>query len=145
MILNDMKVIRLKFFEGDNSSENTVTLEFDENFEGFVVAEGGVRVISQEVNSISFYSSSLTAQLCAVDDDFAAYRNARNGVLDTRAWTTLLRGSDLGIARSLIKEGEPIPGSEAVAGHDMFVTKVTSIRFSNRAVAALDNFFMNSL
>lgn len=139
-----MKVIRLKFFEGDNSSENTVTLEFDEKFQGFITQEG-VRVISNEVNTISFYSSSLTAQLCAVDDDFAAYRNARNGVLDTRAWTTLLRGSDLGISRTLIKEGEAIPGSESLAGHDMFVTKVTSIRFSNRAVAALDNFFMNSL
>ena len=85
---------RVQVFESENGSN--VNLVFNEQIDGFerrVDANGAIDFAEAKVSTVSIGRSALTAQLCEVCDDIAAYRGSIDHAFGQKEFGILLRGT----------------------------------------------------
>lgn len=138
-----VKIQGVQLFVGDNFADSkwfsNVRLTLNKPIDGFMQDEDGA-IVQGEVQEISLGLSKLTKQLCQCNDDILFYRSIAGRSFDQKDLTMLLLLSTLTIERTLVKEGEVIPGdaNENVATRDLYLTEITGIQLSARGAAWLE-------
>ncbi|AXF52170.1 MAG: hypothetical protein [crAssphage sp. isolate ctcc615] len=126
-----VKAVRM-FINEDNA---TVTLTLDKAVKGFKRTDAGT-FEEAETDTISFFRSALTAQLCDVNDDIALFRSMSEHAFGQREFGAILFGAKLTLEREFKAAGEVV-GERAIQ-RDCYITTITGITLSAKAVAALD-------
>ncbi len=128
---------RVQVFENENGCN--VNLVFNEKIAGFervVDDNGAVDYVEGEVDHISIGRSTLTAQLCDLDDDIALYRGAV-GTFGQKELTIVLFKAVLTIERTLHTAGEVYGqdenGADLAYQRDCYTTEVVGVKLSAKA------------
>ena len=82
----------IRVFENENSA--SVQLTLDKEVEGYKQDENGVFVKGM-TKQVSFFRSTLTAQLCDANDDIALYRACQERALGQRQFALILFNAKL--------------------------------------------------
>lgn len=127
----------VKVFVDENSA--SVQLTLDNAIKGFARDEDG-NFTETDVKTISMHRSKLTAQLCEASDDIAMYRATLDHSFGQKEFGVILFNAKLTLNRQRIAAGELIgEGDDAVAAErDCFITDVTKVTLSDRAIRQLD-------
>lgn len=127
----------VKVFVDENSA--SVQLTLDKAIKGFARDEDG-NFTETNVKTISMHRSKLTAQLCEASDDIAMYRATLDHSFGQKEFGVILFNAKLTINRQHVAAGELIgEGDDAVAAErDCYLTDVTKVELSNRAIRQLD-------
>ena len=90
-----------------------------------------------KVSTVSIGRSALTAQLCEVCDDIAAYRGSIDHAFGQKEFGILLRGAALTLDRTLHTAGEVYGqdenGADLAYQRDCYTTEVVGIKLSEKA------------
>ena len=134
----------VKVFVDEKSA--SVQLTFDKAIKGFVydrdtkgkVIEGTLH--EEDVKTISIPRSKLTAQLCEASDDIAMYRATLDHAFGQKEFGVILFNAQITLNRQRVAAGEVIgEGDDAVAAErDCYLTDVTKVKLSDRALRQLD-------
>lgn len=134
---------RVQVFESENGSN--VNLVFNEQIDGFerqVDANGAIDFAEAKVSSVSIGRSALTAQLCDVCDDIAAYRGSIDHAFVQKEFGILLRGAALTLERSLHNAGEVYGqdenGTDLAYQRDCYTTEVVGVKLSAWSMDKID-------
>ena len=135
---------RVQVFESENGCN--VNLVFNEQIDGFerrVDANGAIDFAEAKVSSVSIGRSALTAQLCDVCDDIAAYRGSIDHAFGQKEFGILLRGAALTLERTLHNAGEVYGqdenGTDLAYQRDCYTTEVVGVKLSDKSLELLDN------
>ena len=132
-----LTVKRVQTIETDDSFVS-VNLTFDKSIPGFVRDENG-SYVEANVDHISFSRSSITKQLCALNDLVATYRDASEGAFNRKQLSIILHGAKLTIKRTLHAAGEVIEGREDALERDQWFTDIIGVSISKTAATLLLN------
>ena len=134
---------RVQVFESENGSN--VNLVFNEQIDGFerrVDANGAIDFAEAKVSSVSIGRSALTAQLCEVCDDIAAYRGSIDHAFGQKEFGIILRGAALTLERTLHTAGEVYgqdeDGTDLAYSRDCYTTSVIDVKLSKKAEERLN-------
>lgn len=127
----------VKVFVDENSA--SVQLTLDKAIKGFA-RDDEDNFAETDVKTISMHRSKLTAQLCEASDDIAMYRATLDHSFGTKDFGVILFNAKLTLNRQRIAAGEMIgEGDNAVAAErDCYLTDVTKVELSDRAIRQLD-------
>ena len=127
----------VKVFVDEKSASVQLTLE--KAIKGFTRDANG-NYVEADVKTISIHRSKLTAQLCDVSDDIAMYRATLDHAFGQKEFGVILFNAQLTLNRQLVVAGEVIgEGDDAVtAERDCYLTDVTKVKLSDRALRELD-------
>lgn len=127
----------VKVFVDENSA--SVELTLDKAIKGFA-RDDEDNFAETDVKTISMYRSKLTAQLCEASDDIAMYRATLDHPFGQKDFGVILFNAKLTLNRQRIAAGEMIgEGDNAVAAErDCYLTDVTKVELSDRAIRQLD-------
>lgn len=122
----------------DEKSAN-VQLTFEKTIKGFTKDADG-NFVETDVKTISINRSKLTAQLCDASDDIAMYRATLDHAFGQKEFGVILFNAQLTLNRTRVAAGEVIgEGDDAVAAErDCYLTDVTKVKLSERALEQLD-------
>ena len=134
---------RVQVFESENGCN--VNLVFNEQIDGFerrVDANGAIDFAEAKVSSVSIGRSALTAQLCDVCDDIAAYRGIVDHAFGQKEFGILLRGAALTLERTLHNAGEVYGqdenGTDLAYQRDCYTTEVVGVKLSAWSIDKID-------
>jgi len=134
---------RVQVFESENGCN--VNLVFNEQIDGFervVDANGAIDFVEAKVSSVSIGRSALTAQLCDVCDDIAAYRGSIDHAFGQKEFGILLRNAALTLERNLHNAGEVYGqdenGADLAYSRDCYTTEVVGVKLSPWALDKID-------
>lgn len=134
---------RVQVFESENGCN--VNLVFNEAIKGFerqVDANGAIDFVEADVHSVSIGRSALTAQLCEVCDDIAAYRGSIDHAFGQKEFGILLRGAALTLDRTLHNAGEVYGqdenGTDLAYQRDCYTTEVVGVKLSAWSTDKID-------
>lgn len=134
---------RVQVFESENGCN--VNLVFNEQIDGFervVDANGAVDFVEAKVSSVSIGRSALTAQLCDVCDDIAAYRGSIDHSFGQKEFGILLRSAAITLERNLHNAGEVYGqdenGTDLAYQRDCYTTEVVGVKLSPWALDKID-------
>ena len=127
----------VKVFVDEKSASVQLTLE--KAIKGFTRDADG-NYVEADVKTISIHRSKLTAQLCDISDDIAMYRATLDHAFGQKEFGVILFNAQLTLNRQLVVAGEVIgEGDDAVtAERDCYLTDVTKVKLSDRALRELD-------
>ena len=127
----------VKVFVDEKSA--SVQLTLDKAIKGFARNADGT-FAKADVNTISIHRSKLTAQLCDASDDIAMYRATLDHSFGQKEFGVILFKAQLILKRQIIAAGEVIGvGDDAfVAERDCYLTDVTKVKLSEKALRELD-------
>lgn len=135
---------RVQVFESENGSN--VNLVFNEQIDGFerrVDANGAIDFAEAKVSTVSIGRSALTAQLCEVCDDIAAYRGSIDHAFGQKEFGILLRGAALTLDRVLHTAGEVYGqdenGADLAYTRDCYTTEVVGVKLSAWSAQKIDD------
>lgn len=122
----------------DEKSAN-VQLTFDKTIKGFV-KNADDTYTETDVKTVSIPRSKLTAQLCEASDDIAMYRATLEHAFGQKEFGVILFHAQITLNRQRIAVGEMIgKGDDAIAAeHDCYLTDVTKVKLSDRAIDQID-------
>ena len=117
----------------------SVQLTFEKAIKGFAKDADG-NYVETDVKTISIHRSKLTAQLCECSDDIAMYRATLDHAFGQKEFGVILFNAQLTLNRQRVVAGEVIgEGDDAIAAErDCYLTDVTKIKLSDRAIDQLD-------
>lgn len=123
-----------------NEFSSSVQLTLAEPIKGFKQDDDG-NFVEEDVKQISLPRSKFTAQLCEASDDIAMYRATLDHALGQKEFGVILFNAKLQLQRERKAAGEvyTINGEEQVAERDCYLTDVTGVQLSDRAIRAIDN------
>lgn len=130
----------VKVFETEDFAN--VNINIDKTVKGFAydrdakgkAIEGTLH--ETDVDTISFSRSTLTRQLCDLNDDVALYRATRDRAFGQKEFGIILFGAKLTINRELKAAGEEVNGK--ALERDCYITTIVGVSLSERAVRQLD-------
>ena len=127
----------VKVFVDEKSASVQFTLE--KPIKGFVRNADGTYT-EGDVKTISIHRSKLTAQLCEISDSIAMYRATLDHSFGQKEFGVILFNAQLTLNRQRVAAGEVIgEGDDAiVAERDCYLTDVTKVKLSDRALDQLD-------
>lgn len=131
------KVKGIKVHESENVT--SVELTFDKEFEGYEADENGVYVKSM-VNTISFYRSALTAQLCDLNDDIAMMYCLIGKPFGQADFCRILFGATLklGLTEHLKGDVVKVNGEERTIERDCMFKDVLDVTLTSEAKARIE-------
>ena len=139
-----VNLTRVQVFESENGSN--VNLVFNEAIKGFerqVDNNGVIDFVEADVHSVSMGRSALTAQLCEVSDDIAAYRGCIDHAFGQKEFGILLRGAALTLERTLHTAGEVYGqdenGTDLAYQRDCYTTEIVGCKLSVWSTAKIDD------
>ena len=132
-----VRIKGVKVFVDEKSASVHLTLE--KAIKGFAKDADG-NYVETDVKTISFHRSKLTAQLCECSDDIAMYRATLDHAFGQKEFGVILFNAQLTLNRQRVAAGEVIgEGDDAIAAErDCYLTDVTKIKLSDRAIDQLD-------
>ena len=132
-----VRIKGVKVFVDEKSASVQLTLE--EAIKGFAKDADG-NYVETDVKTISIHRSKLTAQLCECSDDIAMYRATLDHAFGQKEFGVILFNAQLTLNRQRVAAGEVIgEGDDAIAAErDCYLTDVTKIKLSDRAIDQLD-------
>lgn len=130
----------IKVFDNENAA--SVQLVLDKEVEGYKQDENGVFVKGM-TNTVSFFRSALTAQLCAANDDIALFRAMSGGALNQAQFALILFNAKLKLDIVEHKQGEEVSvgDTKRVLERDCIFTDVKDVTLDAKAQARLDKAF----
>ena len=135
---------RVQVFENEEFAN--VNLVFNEAIKGFerkIDANDVVDYVESDVNYVSIGRSALTAQLCEVCDDIAAYRGIIDHAFGQKEFGILLRGAALTLDRVLHTAGEVYGqdenGADLAYTRDCYTTEVVGVKLSAWSAQKIDD------
>lgn len=134
---------RVQVFENENSSN--VNLVFNEQIAGFErkVDNGVIDFVEAQVSTVSIGRSALTAQLCEVSDDIAAYRGSIDHAFGQKEFGIILRNAALTLERTLHTAGEVYGqdenGADLAYTRDCYTTEVVGVKLSQWSANKIDD------
>lgn len=134
----------VKVFVDENSA--SVQLTLDKAIKGFACdrdAKGKAikeTLHEDDVKTISFHRSKLTAQLCDASDDIAMYRATLDHAFGQKEFGVILFNAKLKLNRDLKAAGEVVGEGDAAYAveRDCYITDVVGVTLSDRAIRQLD-------
>lgn len=130
----------------DNLTYDDFNLILNENVPGMLKPNKEVEeYVIGEKKSIKYKSKrALVAQLCDISDDFATYRSAI-GNCPTASLALGLHGAVISFTTTYYVAGDMIPsatedGESKEAQHDLFVFKLTKVKFNDTFQEMLSTF-----
>lgn len=123
----------VRVFVKENNA--TVTLVLDKAIKGFKRTDAGT-FEEAETYTITFLRNALITQLCDVNDDIALFKVMSEHAFGQREFGAILFGAELTFERELKTAGEVV-GERAIQ-RDCYITSITGITLSAKAVAALN-------
>lgn len=134
------KVKGIRVFETENSS--SVKLTLDKEVEGYQQDENGV-FVKGLTKQVSFFRSTLTAQLCDANDDIALYRACQERALNQHQLAMILFNANLKLNITEHSAGEvlDVNGEERVIERDCIFVEVVDIELTPRAIQCLNDSF----
>lgn len=130
-----LTVKRVQVIDTDDNFVS-VNLQFDKAIPGFIKQEDG-SYAEANVDHISFSRSSITRQLCSLNDLIATYRDACEGAFNRKQLSIILHGAKLTIKRTLHAAGEVIDGREDALERDQWFTDIVGVSVSKTAASLL--------
>ena len=132
-----VKIKGVKVFVDEKSA--SVQLTLDKAIKGFAKDADG-NYVETDVKTISIHRSKLTAQLCECSDDIAMYRATLDHAFGQKEFGVILFNAQLTLNRQRVAAGEVVgEGDDAIAAErDCYLTDVTKIKLSDRAIDQLD-------
>ena len=132
-----VRIKGVKVFVDEKSASVQLTLE--KAIKGFAKDADG-NYVETDVKTISIHRSKLTAQLCECSDDIAMYRATLDHAFGQKEFGVILFNAQLTLNRQRVAAGEVIgEGDDAIAAErDCYLTDVTKIKLSDRAIDQLD-------
>ena len=132
-----VKIKGVKVFVDEKSASVQFTLE--KAIKGFAKDADG-NYVETDVKTISIHRSKLTAQLCECSDDIAMYRATLDHAFGQKEFGVILFNAQLTLNRQRVAAGEVVgEGDDAIAAErDCYLTDVTKIKLSDRAIDQLD-------
>ena len=134
---------RVQVFESENGCN--VNLVFNESIKGYqrnVDSNGEVEYVEGDVNYISIGRSTLTAQLCDLNDDIALYRCCLTHAFGQKELAIILHGAVLTLERTLHTAGEVYGqdenGTDLAYQRDCYTTEIIGIKLGAKAQTLLD-------
>lgn len=123
-----------------NEDSASVALTIDTPIPGFKLNRDKNVIEEANVDTISFSRGSLTRQLCDLSDDIALYRSSRGQSFGQKEFGVILFGAKLTITRELKAAGEVIGEGDSayVVERDCYITTITNVKLSDRAIRQLD-------
>ena len=117
----------------------SVQLTLENAIKGFAKDADG-NYVETDVKTISIHRSKLTAQLCECSDDIAMYRATLDHAFGQKEFGVILFNAQITLNRQCVAAGEVIgEGDDAIAAErDCYLTDVTKIKLSDRAIDQLD-------
>ena len=127
----------VKVFVDEKSA--SVQFTFDKAIKGFIRNADGTYT-EGDVKTISIHRSKLTAQLCEASDDIAMYRATLDHAFGQKEFGVILFNAQLTLNRQRVAAGEVIGEDDdaIVAERDCYLTDVTKVKLSDRALDQLD-------
>ena len=125
----------VKVFENEEFANVSLTLT--EPIKGFRLNHDTGAMEEADVDTISLSRSALTRQLCDCNDDIALFRATCERAFNQHQFGIILFRAKLTIERELKTHGEEVNGKPLE--RDCYITTVTGIALSERAIRALDN------
>ena len=127
----------VKVFVDEKSA--SVQFTFDKAIKGFIRNADGTYT-EGDVKTISIHRSKLTAQLCEASDDIAMYRATLDHAFGQKEFGVILFNAQLTLNRQRVPAGEVIGEDDdaIVAERDCYLTDVTKVKLSDRALDQLD-------
>ena len=132
-----LTVKRVQTIETDDSFVS-VNITFDKSIPGFIRDDDG-SYVEANVDHISFSRTSITRQLCALNDLIATYRDASEGAFNRKQLSIILHGAKLTIKRTLHAAGEVIEGREEPLERDQWFSDIVGVSVSKTAATLLLN------
>lgn len=134
----------VKVFVDENSA--SVELRLDKSIKGFACdrdAKGKAidgTLHEDNVKTISFHRSKLTAQLCDASDDIAMYRATLDHAFGQKEFGVILFNAKLKLNRERKVAGEVVGESDDARAveRDCYITDVVGVTLSDRAIRQLD-------
>ena len=128
----------VKVFVDQKSAD--VQFTFEKPIKGFLQNEDGTYT-ETDVKTISIPRSKLTAQLCEASDEIAMYRATLEHPFGQKEFGVITFNAQLTLNRTRVAAGELIgEGDDAVAAErDCYLTDVTKVKLSDRALRQLDD------
>jgi hypothetical protein len=117
----------------DFNDEDTIRLVIDRKVNGFIKTNDNA-FTAAEVDYIRFRQSALTAQLCAVSEEFAMYRSLQKGRLSQKQLAVLLAQAKIGLSQTLVLAGEPYNADGEVKDHDIYVNTIQNVQFNKNVL-----------
>lgn len=132
-----VRIKGVKVFVDEKSASVQLTLE--NAIKGFAKDADG-NYVETDVKTISIHRSKLTAQLCECSDDIAMYRATLDHAFGQKEFGVILFNAQITLNRQCVAAGEVIgEGDDAIAAErDCYLTDVTKIKLSDRAIDQLD-------
>ena len=135
---------RVQVFENEEfANVNRVFNEAIKGFERKIDANDVVDYVESDVNYVSIGRSALTAQLCEVCDDIAAYRGIIDHAFGQKEFGILLRGAALTLDRVLHTAGEVYGqdenGADLAYTRDCYTTEVVGVKLSAWSAQKIDD------
>ena len=132
-----VRIKGVKVFVDEKSASVQLTLE--KAIKGFAKDADG-NYVETDVKTISIHRSKLTAQLCECSDDIAMYRATLDHAFGQKEFGVILFNAQLTLNRQRVAAGEVVgEGDDAIAAErDCYLTDVTKIKLSDRAIDQLD-------
>ena len=134
----------VKVFVDENSA--SVQLTIDKAIKGFAcdrdvkgkAIDGTLH--EDNVKTISFHRSKLTAQLCDASDDIAMYRATLDHAFEQKEFGVILFNAKLKLNRERKAAGEVVGEGDAASAveRDCYITDVVGVTLSDRAIRQLD-------
>lgn len=123
-----------------NETSASVQLNLAEPIKGFARNDDGCYT-ETDVKSVSIHRSKLAAQLCEISDDIAMYRATLDHPFGQKEFGVILFNAKITLNRNRVAAGELIgEGDDAVAAErDCYLTDVTKVKLSDRALRRLDD------
>ena len=117
----------------------SIQLTFDKAIKGFAKDADG-NYVETDVKTISIHRRKLTAQLCECSDDIALYRATLDHAFGQKEFGVILFNAQLTLNRQRVAAGEVVgEDDDAVAAErDCYLTDVTKIKLSDRAIDQID-------
>lgn len=134
----------VKVFVDENSASVQLTLDkaikgfaCDRDTKGKAIKE---TLHEDDVKTISFHRSKLTAQLCDASDDIAMYRATLDHAFGQKEFGVILFNAKLKLNRDFKAAGEVVGEGDAARAveRDCYITDVVGVTLSDRAIRQLD-------
>lgn len=116
----------------------------DKKLKGFVRQADGT-FADGEVDFINLNTKAATAQLCAVNDDIAAFRGVKSHAFNQARWSTILRNATLTFNYTLHNAGEVLEGAEDALEHDVYVVDIIKCSLTQRSLDMIDKVIMAAM
>ena len=127
----------VKVFVDQKSAD--VQLTFSDTIKGVARNDEG-EFVETDVKKISIKRKKLTFQLCEASDDIAMYRATLDHSFGQKEFGVILFNAKLTLNRTRITAGEVVKDDDEtiIAEHDGYITDVTAIKLSDRALDQLE-------